>query len=368
MFSRARRIAIPLASLLAIGMAGGPASAAAPSDVVSQNAGTPAEQAIQFWTPERIKAATDHDDTVDARSRGVRATGSTPDGPPGSVPPIREEQTKTAKSRQVNLPTTVGRVFFTLPRTNPRDPENWRYCSASSVQGKYRNLVATAAHCVYDTARNAFYTNWIFIPSYWDGKNVRDGKAPFGIYAAKTFNAHGDFVVMEDYDYDYAFVNVYGGITVGWEKAGGKWSRSVKNVGRLGDNVGGQGFTWNRDTKANVFSFGYPAGEHPDGDQPFTGRTMKWCFGTTKPMPAAAEHNLQEHIGFTCSFTAGASGGPFLHGYRSATRTGYLIGVNSVAWDTDGNDRYDHVSSPYFNGDTYKVYKAAANRWTGNVP
>jgi hypothetical protein len=104
-----------------------------------------------------------------------------------------------------------------------------------------------------------------------------------------------------------------------------------------------------------VFSFGYPAGEHPDGDKPFTGRTMKWCYGKTAPMPAAPKYNLQEHIGFTCAFTAGASGGPFLYSYR--TRTGYLIGVNSVAWDTDGNDRYDHVSSPYFDTDTYKVYK-----------
>ncbi|MEV0346368.1 hypothetical protein AB0H88_11425 [Nonomuraea sp. NPDC050680] len=84
-------------------------------------------------------------------------------------------------------------------------------------------------------------------------------------------------------------------------------------------------------------------------------------------MPAAPKYDLQEHIGLK-SFTAGASGGPLLYSYKSSTRTSYLIGVNSVAWDTDGNDRYDHISSPYFNTDTYKVYKAAANLWTGNMP
>lgn len=293
-------------------------------NVVSSNAATPAEQAVRFWTPDRVKLAADYDTALDARSNGVKGGDSTPDGPPGSVPPIGEETTKTVKSKQVNLPNTVGRVFFTLPGSNPAIPASWRYCSATSVQGKYRNLVATSAHCVYDTKKDTFYDNWIFIPSYWDGDNAWEGKAPYGIYAAKTFNAHDDFVVKED--------------------------------------------SWNRSAKANVSSFGYPAGEHPDGDKPFTGRTMKWCYGRTAPMPAAPKYNLQEHVGLKCALTAGAGGGPFLFSYKSSTRTGYLIGVNSVAWDTDGNDRYDHVSSPYFNTDTYKVYKTAANRWTGNMP
>ncbi|GAB2936565.1 trypsin-like serine peptidase [Nonomuraea fastidiosa] len=387
MSSRARRIAIPLAGLMAIGLTAGTVSSAAAgtatstaaatttssstarSDVVSRNAATPAEQAVRFWTPDRVKRATDHNDGLDLTTKGLkRAGGETPDGPSGSVPPIGAEKAKSTKSKQVNLPNTVGRVFFTLPKADPRNPKNWRYCSATSVQGKYRNLVATSAHCVYDTKKNTFYDNWVFIPSYWDGDTAWTGKAPYGIYAAKTFNAHDDFVVKEDYDYDYAFVNVYNGIKVDWEKAGKRWRWTVKNVGRLGDNVGGQGFTWNRSTKLTVFSFGYPAGQHPDGDRPYTGRTMKWCYGKTKPMPESKKYNLQEHFGVKCAFTAGASGGPLLVNYNSAARTGYLVGVNSVAWDTDGNDRYDHISSPYFNGDTYKVYKAAANRWTGNMP
>ncbi len=370
MFSRAGRIATPLVAVtLSTGLVSGAASTTAPPDVVSEIATTSVDQAIQFWTPERIQRATDHDDRVHARSRGVTGRASAPDGPPGSIPPSGMGKTaKKTKGKQVNLPNTVGRVFFTLPRTDPRDPKNWRYCSATSVQGKYRNLVATAAHCVYDVRRNAFYTNWIFIPSYWDGRNTRDGKAPYGIYAARMFNAHNDFVVREDFDHDYAFVNVHNGVKAAWERTGGRWRWTVRNVGRLGDNVGGQGLTWNRGAKAQVFAFGYPAGAHPAGDSPFGGRTMKWCYGRTAPMPAAPRYNLQEHIGVTCSFTAGADGGPLLHGYRSSSRTGYLIGVSSVAWDTDGDDRYDRISSPYFTTDTYKVYKTAANRWTGDMP
>ncbi|WP_084959352.1 trypsin-like serine peptidase [Thermoactinospora rubra] len=363
MYPRARRIAIPLAGLAAAagGLVAVPAAnAAADDDVVSRNARTTVEQTVTFWTPERLRAATNADDGL--TSRGSSGSAGRPDGPPGSVPPIGQEGGKSAKAKHVNLPNTVGRVFFIDGAGKPR------YCSATSVQGKYRNLVATSAHCVYDVKHNQFMDKWVFIPSYWDGDHWWEGKAPYGIYAAKTFNAHDDFVVKEDFDYDYAFVNVYNGYKLEWKKVGGKWTVERKLVGRLGDNVGGQGFTWNRSTKATVFSFGYPAGEHPDGDKPYSGRTMKWCYGKTAPMPAAPKYRIEEHVGFKCAFTSGASGGPMLYNYRNSSRTGYLYGVNSVAWDTDGNDRYDHISSPYFNGDTYKVYKAAANRWTGNPP
>ncbi|SET32216.1 trypsin-like serine peptidase [Nonomuraea wenchangensis] len=321
MKSRARRLTTTLTAVgLTAGSISGAAGATAPSDVVARNATTPAEQAILFWTPDRVRLATG----------GAK------------------------QSKPVNAPRTVGLVLFTLPRTDPRDPRNWRSCSATSVRSEHRDLVATSAHCVYDTRRNAFHDNWVFIPSY------EDGKAPYGIYAAKTFNTHADFAVNEDYDYDYAFVNVHNGIKVSWTKAGRSWQGQLRNAGRLGDNVGGQGFTWNRSTKLSVSSFGYPAG----------GRTMKRCSGKLRPMPEARKYNAQEHVGLPCAFTAGAGagGGPFLSGYKSASRTGYLVGVGSVAWDTDGDGRYDHLSSPYFNGETYKIYKAAANRWTGDIP
>jgi len=366
MKSRAKRLTIPLAGvLMATGWIGATAAdAATPNDVISKSATATAQEATEFWTPDKVQAASYAGGDLGVATKVKKVGKPSPAGPPGSVPPIGQEGGKAGTSRNVNLPNTVGRVFFTLPGANPYDSRSWKFCSGTSIQSKYRNLVATSAHCVYDTKDNTFYDNWVFIPSYWDGNGPLDGKAPYGIYAAKTFNAHDDFVVKEDFDYDYAFVNVYSGVKITWEKALLGWKPTVKKVGRLGDNVGGQGFTWNRSTQANVFSFGYPAGAHPDGDKPYTGRTMKWCYGKTAPMPAAAKYNLQEHIGIKCAFTAGASGGPFLYNYKSSTRTGYLMGVNSVAWDTDGNDRYDHISSPYFNTDTYKVYKAAANKWT----
>ncbi|MEU6414176.1 serine protease [Microbispora sp. NPDC046933] len=401
MIPRARRLAVPLTgALLAAGVVGAtPAASSAASPAVSSAASltassaatrtasavaaaratpgdvtakaapqTPAE-AVAFWSPQRLRAARDYTEELGNSVKGFGGAGDAiPDGKAGTVPPTGAGKGAAGGSnkisKQVNLPPTVGRVFFTLPGRNPLDPKSWKYCSGASVQGHYRNVVATAGHCVYDPVTNQFYDNWVFVPSYWDGDQAWEGKAPYGIYPAKWFQAHDDFVVREDFDYDYAFVNVSSGFKLTPEKDGGVTRYVRTPVGRLGDNVGGQGFTWNRSTKVKVFAFGYPAGPHRDGDRPFTGRTMKWCYGQTAPMPAAPKHDIQEHIGFTCGMTSGASGGPWLMGYKSATRTGYLNGISSVAWDSDGNDRYDRISSPYFNGETYDVYKVAANRWT----
>ncbi|MGW2199471.1 hypothetical protein ACWCSH_44970, partial [Streptosporangium sp. NPDC001682] len=372
----------------------------------------------------------------------------------------------------------------------------------------------TAGHCVYDTDTNKPFDNFVFIPGYYQGK------APWGIYVGAKVNTHDDFTVYEDYDYDYAFVNVYNGIKqqpekevdyktfkahvdkggvgreaaqtvdhktydewtkkgglgkvegvdkedqVGpqykgafgvavetnkstWDKASGKvyglhndkvtlggrtldqadWPANgskleprvehltkneyeaykgpghkqidsrgnytitryylvkyiaktssakytifrhyitfVTDAGRLGDNVGGQGFAWNQKLGKKVFTFGYPTSAHLDGDKPYSGHTQKWCYGTTVAAPVVAAYKAEEHQAIKCAFTPGASGGPFLLQYKNSKRTGYLNGVVSLTIDSDKNNRYDRVTTPYFNGETYGIYKHAANLWTGKLP
>ncbi|MFC7592914.1 trypsin-like serine peptidase [Nonomuraea antimicrobica] len=353
---------------LAAGTLGGTAAGAtAPSDVVAKNAATPAEQAIQFWTPDRIKLATDYDDGLDLSTKGIKASNDTLTGRPARFPDRRREEDH--HEEQARQPAEHGRprVLHAAEGRSAR-PEELALLLGQLAAGQVPQPGGDLGPLRVRHQEEHLLRQLDLHPVVLGRRQCLDRQGPYGIYAAKTFNAHDDFVVKEDYDYDYAFVNVYNGIKVNWEKVNNRWQWTVKNAGRLGDNVGGQGFTWNRSTKLNVFSFGYPAGEHPDGDKPFTGRTMKYCYGKSKAMPEAKKYNLQEHIGVKCAFTAGASGGPLIYNYKSASRTGYLVGVNSVAWDTDGNDRYDHISSPYFNTDTYNVYKAAANRWTGNMP
>ena len=114
--------------------------------------------------------------------------------------------------------------------------------------------------------------------------------------------------------------------------------------------------------------FGYPAGPHPDGHKNYTGITPKWCYGkTTKKLVGSAAKKIQEHVALKCAMTEGADGGPWLLNYSNTKRLGYVNGVTSTFNDQDGNDRVDYISSPYFDGETNTIYKAAANVWSGKI-
>ncbi|MEV0756929.1 hypothetical protein [Streptosporangium sp. NPDC050280] len=447
--------------------------------------------------------------------------GYTPDGKPGTVKPTGEEKKAAAKVKNINLPKTIGKVFF----VDSKGEDKW--CSATSIQSTYRNLVATAGHCVYDDKANAsVMDNWVFVPGYYQGKT------PYGIFVGKTAYTHYDFANYEDYDRDYAFVTVYNGVQVGggkksqvtakefaefkgakyvdektiteaeyktgvekygqdgpfksklvdpkvetvakpadahqhgkeyattgrngiklvgsevvksvydaapnnldnnskawwlsekisisleeyntlkaaksegkflgellevkdkngnavsWSKQQffvAKWVKStaqtkywvesyfivedfIKDTGKLGDNVGGQGFTWNQKPQQTVFVFGYPADAHPDGNKAYTGVTPKWTYGkTTGKSYVQAATKVEEHIGLKSSFTPGADGGPWLAQYSNAKRLGYVNGVTSLFGDQDSNGRYDLITTPYFDGETAAIYKKAAAVWSGSI-
>jgi len=140
----------------------------------------------------------------------------------------------------------------------------------------------------------------------------------------------------------------------------------VKDVGPLAKNVGAQGFAWNQKRGTTVFAFGYPGAEHPDGNKPYTGVTMKWSYGKTYTA-INTKLKAEESIGLKSAMTAGADGGPLIWQYSSAKRVGYVNGVISWFGDSDGNGRIDFVASPYFDGETKAIYDAAANTWSGSI-
>ncbi|MDH2427767.1 trypsin-like peptidase domain-containing protein [Sphaerisporangium sp. TRM90804] len=362
MNTRVKRIVLPLGGVaIATGMiaaslatAAGAASSAAPAKDGLATSKAAALKTVKAWTAgngKRLKAATKLTEDGAVTSKIKLGGGEAePDGKSGTIPPIGMEKVTPTKVKNVNLPRTIGKVFFRL------DGKDY-WCSASSVQAKYRNLVATAAHCVYDTDSNRdTLDEWVFIPGYYQAK------APWGIYVGQSAYTSYDFAVYEDFDSDYAFVSVYNGVTAD------SWNKPVwEDAGRLGDNVGGQGFTWNAPIGRTVYAFGYPAGPHPDGDKPFTGQTPKYCYGKTSAVGPASAFKAEAQIGIKCSMTAGASGGPWITQYSSTKRLGYINGVTSLVGDSNGDSRYDFATSPYFDSETYGIYKKAANLWTGKL-
>ncbi|MFI7443760.1 trypsin-like serine peptidase [Nonomuraea indica] len=369
--------AVLATGLLASGMAGSvQARADIASDPMARNTAQAASVA-SFWLASNgaaLRAATAY--TWDAKEvrKVVSKGGATPDGSPGSAAPIGEEKAPMSRAQNVNMPKTTGKVFFVDASGK------YRWCSATSVQSNYRNLVATAGHCVYDTDGNRdVLDRWVFVPGYYQGK------APWGIYVGKQAFTHYDFDVYEDYDRDYAFVTVYNGIGFTGVKqvsrrdydrftgpkrswGGRNYILLSKDVGRLGDNVGGQGVSWNQPTGKVVRAFGYPAAPHPDGNKPYSGVTPKTCYGkTTGKAVGASWLKIEEHIGLKCAVTPGYDGGPWLANYSNGKRLGYVNGVTSTFADQDGNDRIDYITSPYFDGETASVYNSAKNVWSGKI-
>jgi hypothetical protein len=361
---------------MAAGLTGTAQARAIATDPLARDT-TQAASVASFWLASdgaALRAATAY--TWDARKVGkvVSKGRATADASPGSVAPIGEEKRPVGKVHSVNMPKTIGKVFFV------DGSGRYRWCSATSVQSNYRNLVATAGHCVYDTDSDKnVLDKWVFVPGYYQGKT------PFGIYVGRQAFTHHDFDVSEDHDRDYAFVTVHNGIALTGVKQvsrrdyqrftgpkrswGGRHQILLaKDVGRLGDNVGGQGVSWNQPTGRHVRAFGYPAGPHPDGNRPYSGVTPRWCYGkTTGKAVGASWLKIEEHIGLRCAVTPGFDGGPWLSGYRNGRRLGYVNGVTSAFADQDGNGRIDHVTSPYFDGETASVYDAARNVWSGQV-
>ncbi|WP_188197447.1 hypothetical protein [Nonomuraea sp. SYSU D8015] len=151
----------------------------------------------------------------------VSPQSKTPDdGKPGMTAPTGSTGAAT-KVNNINLPKTVGKVFF-IDKAG-----KYRWCSATSIQSRHRNLVVTAGHCVFANGKDDVYDKWVFVPGYYQGR------APWGVYAgAYAFTAF-DLDTYDDYDGDYAFVAVHNGFSLAGEKevshkefkewAGDKW-------------------------------------------------------------------------------------------------------------------------------------------------
>ncbi|WP_169948573.1 serine protease [Microbispora sp. H11081] len=196
------------AGLLAAAAVAAPAQAdtdvAPPVNLANTNFA--AQQVAAFWYGQakaNLINATPYNVETTVPSRHVSTGGASADSKAGVVGSSGDQKATTSNLKNVNLPKTTGKVFFIGADNKPH------WCSATSVQSQYKNLVATAGHCVYDTVSNKdTLAKWVFIPGYYEGKT------PWGIYVGKTAYTHYDYDVYEDGDRDYAFVTVYNGVQV----------------------------------------------------------------------------------------------------------------------------------------------------------
>lgn len=330
-----------------------PAQAGTGPVTVSLTSGTTqAQQVANFWLGDSRKnllQATPYGVQTVISGRRQTTAAKPLAAEPTAVEPVGRARKAAGLSENVNLPTTTGKVFFVGADGRPH------WCSGTSMNSAQRNLVLTAAHCVYDTAGSATtLANWAFVPGY------TDDALPWGLYVGKSAVAHHAFDTYTDHDYDYAFAVVYNGVSQ--PPTGG-----LADTGRLGDNVGGQGIAWNQQPNRTVNIFGYPAGSHPDNTAPYTGKTLENSQGLTFPFQPI-DFSANNLVGATSPFTdKGSLGSPWVSSYRPDRGLGYVIGVTMSVSDIDLDNRYDTAVSSTFDGDVSPVYSSATQLWSGSI-
>lgn len=177
-------------------------------------------------------------------------------------------------------------------------------CTATAIAN---NHVVTAAHCVYDTAANRWYSNMAFQPAY------RAGSAPYG-----TFPSAGCVILT-------AWINLSGSYSLSWAKYDVAVCDMGKNsAGRtLVQMVGNAGRETNASYVRHLHQLGYPGRNYLN--QPITaaGNYLHTCVGETRQYAT-------EIRGVGCNMGPGISGGPWMTGYMLGRGTsGYVSGVSS---------------------------------------
>ncbi|MGQ4362219.1 trypsin-like serine peptidase [Streptomyces sp. SAS_272] len=209
---------------------------------------------------------------------------------------------------------SIGRLFF----VDSSGQDTW--CTASAVISANRSVIMTAAHCArLGSSPVNTYSDIVFVPGY------AKGKMPYGRYAVKA--------TMTPRSWAEDTVNDVAAMVVD-TPAYGK---------RLTDAVGAQNVAFGRSPGERVTAFGYPA------TTPQRGEELLFCAGTSQLAPEG-EHRVP------CDLGGGASGGPWLAGFNSATGKGTVVSVNSHG---EGHGGGTPMYGPAFDKTARAVYDAA---------
>ncbi|MEV0404319.1 trypsin-like serine protease [Actinoallomurus sp. NPDC050550] len=259
-----------------------------------------------YWTPARMAAATPAGDETAASSRGHVAARASAAG---------------RVAHTFHGVPSVGVLFFTSRRA--RD----HFCTASVISGARRNLLLTAAHCLYtydhDRRRAHYASHLAFVPRY------ERTRAPYGVWTAKRLYVPEGWVRRGDVDLDFGFA------TLRRDRAG----RDIADV------TGSNRLVPNVRLPAAIRVIGYPTVRYSAADRPI------YC-------DTVARRRFRWQNTFACGgFYGGTSGSPWLWRYDPDRRQGQVIGV--VGGYHAGGRRHDRSYSARFNDDVAALWSRA---------
>jgi V8-like Glu-specific endopeptidase len=312
------------------------------------------EAVLAFWTPDRMKAAAQVEDSPDYKAALERyaKTGTSREaqdeaakdedtvptsvegdlGRLGAEPKARAAAKTATKSKGLraaadksylpyNAPTarTAGKVFFTMNGLNYQ-------CSGTIVNSEGRDTVWTAGHCVHGGSGGKWATNWQFVPAY---NSASATPRPYGTWTASQLWSMTSWTGSSDFTADM-------GVAIMGTNSG---NHIVSYLGGQGLRVNAGKYVWER-------AFGYPA------EAPFGGGALYSCYGKSSPEWSFL-WITSDTIKIPCNMTRGSSGGGWLNDWNGSW--GYLNGVNS---------RIDKIVgptimlSPYFDNTALSLYNA----------
>ena len=335
------RVAFVLFAVMALSALVSSPQAAAPPVISIQAPQELQAAALSLWTRARISAAPAMTLLVDRSAGGVNvdalhngyAIGPTRMKAAGMAAPDAEQIARAAYPQDwaeedfaprepIDVPTgTAGVYTFYDVNTNPAlwqiYPHIWdgkltfntpggpASCSATVTNG---NNIVTAAHCLYDTTANVWYSDWVFTPAF------RNESAPYG-----TFPWAGCSVLP-------AWVNLSGAFNIN------TWTRHDVAVCTMGNNTAGQtlneavgwaGRLWDADYRQLNFNSGYPANTYTDD---------LITDGPAQYLRACTHESFQQTtdtLGGGCFWGRGISGGSWFVGYKPFVPSGWINSVNS---------------------------------------
>jgi V8-like Glu-specific endopeptidase len=343
--ARASTLFVALAAASAACLAG-PVAGATPAQSVASGisthtlTGASAAEIANYWTPERMRDAIDADALAPAGSAPTSRAGGSGSGPATMLARPQAPLTNRPQAAPTNgLQATTTTTPTRSPTGNPAQGKLFFYdryrgngsCSAGTVNNPTKNMVFTAAHCLWDWPPNGGAGYWMtqvmFAPAYYNGAT------PYGKWSLSHGAVWDQFSVNKNYNYDYGVVNVY-------PDAAGR---------RLVDQVGGNGLSYNAGYSVTVTVWGYPKSYLSSG--PYDGETPYYCSNVP-----TSQHGSR--IKTTCDMPGGSSGGSWLLFYNASTRLGNINGVTS---QRDPNLPAGYVVSPYFDNNVATLYDIRKN-------
>lgn len=272
------------------------------------------QEVNDYWTQDRRRGADTKDitpdDSADGSARPDAATGVVVDpstGPVTDPTPIAPASTGDPFDARGLAASTQGRLYVTIGSDD-------YVCSATVVNAMSKDVVATAAHCLWDFAGDTGWaTNVFFVPADADNGEV----APYGYWAAESAYGPQEFA-------DNATTNSLGMVIgTGWTHDFAFLTMAADDDGQLIQDVtGGQGIAFGG-TVDDVLVTGYPSAA------PFDGLDQRFCASDDWfPLQGGA-------FGIECAMTQGASGGGWLSDYDTVTGAGYLVATTSFRSPTE---------------------------------